>query len=217
LKTRTPVNVGMSYTPSPSYAISAGYFYGTTYGVTLSLRGNAAQTYPQGLRIGPKPPPPAIRTDSEREQALVILRDSRTPKALGAAGPFVAVPAPEEYRRTALRQALMVRGLGIRSVEFVGKSVVVNSRLTETPAAQCERLARITAMTFTVPTDLIVNDLDDPKGRVAFCATTPSPTRLASVDVKPAVQSDAGSAPPTGEAANTKAFRQRVQYGGPPE
>lgn len=211
LKIRSPVNVGLNYTPSSSYAISAGWFYGTTYGVTLSLRGNAATTYPQALRVGPRPPPAVIRTDDQQQVALIALRESRTLVNTGDAKPFITISTPMEAQQTALRQALMVQGLGVRGIEFVGKSVVINSHLAEVPAAQCERIARITAMTVTAPIDLIVSDLNDPKGRVVFCAATPQPTRIASADAKPAVQSDAGPTPPIDEDAKVRAFRQKIR------
>ena len=207
LKERTPVNIGLSYVPSPSYGISAGWFYGTTYGITLSLRGNAATTYPQAWRIGVKPPPAAVRTDDERQEALVALKESRAPKVLGATGAFVALPTPEEYQRTSLRQALMVQGLGIRGIEFVGKSVVINARLADADATPCERFARVASATVTTLTDIIVSDLDDPRGRVVFCSSKPQFTRLASADA--VAQRDA--TPGSDDNAKMRAFRQKIR------
>ncbi len=53
LKYRSPVNIGLSYRPVDALAVSAGWFYGTTYGFTVSLSGDANTTASTAERIGP--------------------------------------------------------------------------------------------------------------------------------------------------------------------
>lgn len=170
LKARSPVNIGLSYRPLDFMSVSAGWFYGTTYGFTVSFAGDPTTSYPTALRIGPKLPPPVIRTDTQQQAALVVLQGrNKSVEKARSAGLWVETPTPNQRARQDLLQAFYSEGRGVRDVEVEGKSLVVDANVRGNVAAQCAGYARIASASGTPLATLAMADLQDPAGRVTFC------------------------------------------------
>jgi hypothetical protein len=167
---RSPVNVGLSYRPANFFAVTGGWMYGSTYGLTLTVNGNAAATYPNSMRIGPQVPPPAVRPDNQQQSALLVMGQSgRHALETKSGGAWVHLPTPAERTRQDLLQAFMSEGRGVRNLEIHGKSLVVDAHLASNSSAQCRRYAQIASSAGAQLTAVAVNDLEDPSGAVTFC------------------------------------------------
>jgi hypothetical protein len=168
---RSPVNFGLSYRPTNFFAVTGGWMYGSTYGLGITVNGNATRNYPDAMRIGPKVPPPAVRPDSQQQVALTVLTQSgRQTLATKAGGPWVQIPTPAERAKQDILQAFMSESRGVRGVEISGQSVVIDAHLTNNSAAQCSHYAKIASAVSSSLTTVAINDLEDPKGHVTFCS-----------------------------------------------
>jgi hypothetical protein len=66
---RNPLNIGVSYSPWQNVEIGAGYFYGTLFGIRVSLSGNpSVDAFPR--RLGAPAPGAALRTADDRRRAV---------------------------------------------------------------------------------------------------------------------------------------------------
>ena len=66
---RYPVNIGVSYSPQANVQIGAGYFYGSIFGVRVSLSANpSVDPFPR--RLGAPAPAVALRSTDERRRAV---------------------------------------------------------------------------------------------------------------------------------------------------
>ena len=167
IKVRSPVNVGLSYRPLQFFAVSAGWFYGSTYGLTVTLNADPTTTYPSAIRIGAPIPPAVVRTDVQQQSALRLLHTrSRSP----GNGPWVNVPTPEARAKQDVLQALYSAGRGVRDVDIDGKSLVVDANLSGDPSRQCANYAQIAAINRLSLTSVALTDLQNPDGRVTFCS-----------------------------------------------
>jgi hypothetical protein len=171
-KVRSPINVGLYYRPAQALSLSAGWMYGTTYGVTLTVTGDATTTYPSAVRIGPAVPPPAIRTDSQQKSALTVMSQNRTEAAMAlrTGQPWVVISTPAERARQDLRQTFLSFSSGVRDVEVSGAALVVDAQIRGKAGAQCSSLARLASVADTQLTSVAVTDLQDPSGQVVFCS-----------------------------------------------
>ncbi len=169
---RSPVNFGLSYRPVSFFAITGGWMYGSTYGISLTVSGNANSTYPNAMRIGPKVPAPALRPDNQQLGALTVMSQNvRETLATKAGGPWVHVPTPAERTKQDLLQAFMGEGRGVRNVEIHGSSLVIDAHVSSNSAAQCQQYARIASSVGSHMTTIALNDLEDPRGTVVFCSS----------------------------------------------
>jgi hypothetical protein len=76
---RSQVNYGLSYDVSEATQVGIDWLYGTSLGGSVSLRLDPVHPqYPQ--KIEQPPPPVAVRTDEQRQQALAALEDLRDPR-----------------------------------------------------------------------------------------------------------------------------------------
>ena len=140
LVTRSPVNVGLSYSPSDSVSLSAGWFYGTTYGFTVSFHGDPTTKAPSAMRLGPKVPPPVIRDTTEQQHALLTMLDVNAEVAAQmAGGPWVRVPSQAERARQDVMQALLSESRGVRDVDIHGTTLVIDARRLSDTQTQCAR------------------------------------------------------------------------------
>lgn len=168
---RSPLNIGLSYRPTNFFAITGGWMYGSTYGLTVTVNGNAGRTYSNAMRIGPKVPPPAVRTDDQQQNALTVMGQSgRQVLTTKSGGPWVQIPTPAERTKQDLLQAFMSESRGVRGVEVHGQSVVIDAHLASNSAAQCSQYARIASTIGSRLSTVAINDLEDPKGAVTFCS-----------------------------------------------
>ncbi len=167
---RSPVNIGLSYRPIDAIALTAGWFYGTTYGFTVSVGGNTAQTYGPALRIGPKVPAAVIRTDAQQASALSIMMTRN--KDIGivrSGGAWVHVPTESERTRQTLLQTYFSETRSVRDVDILGKSLVVDARFQNNPQTQCAGYAQIALASRSELKTLALTDLQNPDGLVVFC------------------------------------------------
>jgi Exopolysaccharide biosynthesis protein YbjH len=170
LRVRSPANVGLSYRPLESFAVSAGWFYGTTYGFTVSVSADPTTTFPSALRIGPKVPPAVIRSDSQQQSALATMHERNDRAGSGVAGgAWVEVPSAASREKQDLLQAFYSETHGVRDIEFDGKSLVIDAHATDDPAAQCASFAQIASASGAPTTTLAMTDLQNPEGLVTFC------------------------------------------------
>jgi len=170
LKVRSPINLGLQYQPWSFLSLSGGWFYGSTYGLTVSVIGDPTTTYPSSMRIGPAVPPPAIRTDAQQRTALsLILESGKRMSSTKAAGLWVNVPTPEERSRQDLLQAFYSEVRGVRDVEINGTTLIVDASIAQSNNTQCASYARIASTTNTKITSIALADLEDPNGSVTFC------------------------------------------------
>lgn len=155
-RTRSPFNVGVAYHLFDSVTLSAGYYYGTTYGLVLTLFTDPTKPLAP-IRVGPDVPAPVIRSDLQQMQAL---EDFVYRKETGSA-------AANEYRPS---NAILSQKMGARDVEFVGKTLFVDVKFTSSATTQCDRYSRIAASLGERADTIAMSDLEDGSGQVKFCA-----------------------------------------------
>ncbi len=166
MKTRAPVNVGVSYALFSNLRIMAGWFYGTSYGATLTYATNPSivSTEP---RIGPPVPPAQIRTDLQQMSALRQLNPRDEPGLNSAQ--FWSGPAGRARAEQTLREALLSQSRGMKDLEITGRTLLVDAAYFEDANSQCEAYARIAAVN-QVPVDSIaLTDPGDASGAVSLC------------------------------------------------
>ena len=198
IRVRAPVNVGLSYRYG-ALSVSGGWYYGTTYGLTISLSGNAGKDIPSALRIGPPVPPAVVRDDGQQQSALTTMFDRNARgAAMQAGGPWVHVPTETEQTKLNLTQALLSEGSGVRGVEIQGPTLMIDARRTTDNQAQCARYALIASANAAGLTSVAMTDLQDNDGHVTFCSVA---TRVASAQDD--TQSDAQTGRDSADAANS--------------
>ncbi|GAA0542030.1 hypothetical protein FHS83_000215 [Rhizomicrobium palustre] len=181
LKVRSPTNVGLAYRPADSLMISAGWMYGTTYGLTIAISSDPTQNYPSAVRIGPAPTEPVIRTESERQAALSALqRRSSGAEAAKNGGVWVSVPAPRAQIRNELLQNFRSGSSDIRDITLEGQSLLIDARLHSDTHEQCNRYARIAAASSANIRWLAISDLQNTTGQTVMCSTEINRTQFAS-------------------------------------
>ncbi len=169
IKVRSPVNLGLSYRLYDTVAVSAGWFYGTTYGLTVNFNGDPT-TSVSAMRIGPEIPPPAVRDDVQQVYALTVLYDRNTHLVTEmTGGSWLHVPTDAEQVKQNLMQALLSESRGVRDIEMWSKTLVVDAQSRGDRQVQCARYAQIVSAAGTAATTLAVTDLQDTEGTVVFC------------------------------------------------
>jgi len=169
IKTRSPLNVGLSYRYG-ALTLAGGYFYGTTYGISVSIAGDTNKEVPSALRIGPPIPPAVVRDDQQQQGALIRLIDRNARSAdLRAGGPWVHVPTEAERTKLDLTQALLSESRGVRNIDIQGATLVIDAGRSSDGQAQCARYAMIASANGARLTSVAMTDLQDNDGRVTFC------------------------------------------------
>lgn len=182
IKIRTPFNVGLSYRLYESLSVSAGWLYGTSYGLTLSIGADATRATSL-QRFGPDLPEPVIRTPAEQMGALtgLLRKDVRAPSAV-----WVTLPkTPAEQDMLTIASAMMSEGAYVQDVDLTGKTLLVDSDLAYVSNAQCAGYAKIVANLDVNVDTVAVSNPKDPSGRVTICPIArpyPAAQRLASDD-----------------------------------
>lgn len=176
LHVRSPVNVGLSYQPFSTLGITAGWFYGSTYGLSIHLSGDPTKTYPSAMRIGPEVPRPAIRTDNEQQSALSVLQASNT---------RTRAMTPTQRARQEILQALYSQSRGVRDVQIHGNSLVVDAHINGDANKQCTTYARLASTEQSRFTTVALTDLQSPSGTVVLCQP-PRETTLAMTSAQTA-------------------------------
>jgi hypothetical protein len=170
LKLRSPFNVGLTFHPLDTISLSAGWFYGTTYGFSLNIHGDPTKTYPSAIRIGPVPPRPAIRTQVQQQNALSTLLDRNGQvRSSISGGPWVQVMTTPERTRQELREAVFSGTRSVRDVDFLGTSLIVDASIAADPDGQCATYARAASVAQSDIKTIAISDLQDPGGLVVLC------------------------------------------------
>jgi hypothetical protein len=172
-KVRVPVNVGVSYKPFDVATVSAGWFYGTSYGVTVTF--SADPTIPVSpQKFGPQIVQPVIRPAKQQIDALTqLIARTRPLDPTMPARPFVQLPNSKPRPDSlALASALMSVGTGVHDVDVSGRTVLIDASLTRTADRQCDRYAQIVSALAPRLETIALSDMDDPSGKVAICRIT---------------------------------------------
>jgi hypothetical protein len=197
LKVRSPVNVGLSYSPIGVVSVTGGWMYGSTYGVTVSLSGTPTTV---GLRPlnAPPVPPAVVRSDKQQEMALRQMMNANTRlDAFQAGGPWAAMPTPAEKAKQDLSQVLFAETRGVRDLEVLGTTLVINAVDYQNTTAQCASYAQAVPAADSRIATVAVSDLEDPSGHVTFCpvgagriadVSRPSPDASARPAIQAAVR-----------------------------
>ena len=142
LKVRSPVNVGLNY-QFGALSLTGGWFYGTTYGLALSIHGDPTDMQ-KSARVGPEVPPALVRDNTEQQGALrEVLDRSAHVAAVKVGGPWVHVPTEAELIKQDLKQALISEGRGVRDIDVEQTTLVIDARRQGSTQAQCARYAQI--------------------------------------------------------------------------
>jgi hypothetical protein len=162
---RMPVNMGLSYRPYDFVTVSAGWLYGSSYGVTITF--TADPTIPQSLyRVGPAAPHPTIRADQDQSRSLSLLLENKRPLQPGA--PFVSIGRANDPI-VAVRSALTSETIGVRDMELVGRTLMVDAVLTDQSQAQCGVYARVVSGLGTTIDTVAVSDIEHGEASVSLC------------------------------------------------
>ena len=204
---RSPVNLGLSYNVSDALSLSGGWFYGSTYGFRVTVRGDTTETARSALRVGPPIPPAIIRTDVEQQSALSIMQNRNAYVATTrAGGPWVHVATEAERTSQDLIQALLSEGRGVRNVDVVGSTLVIDARSLGDAHAQCARYAEIASSVVTHASSIAMTDLQNSTGFVTLCPVA-LPARYAQNDVQNNTASDGSTRSMNDQAALERTLR----------
>jgi Exopolysaccharide biosynthesis protein YbjH len=197
---RLPFNIGLAYRPISNVALTAGWFYGTSYGLTLSISANPNIPGTHD-RFSAHLPEPLIRSDRQQADAIAaLIKPDPAAAARASAPPWVQVPEPKPDPNRALVASLMAIGSGVRDVEVDGSLLVVNAQQKDA-RSQCGVYARIVSTVNANIHTVAVSDLRDGDGTTYFCkvdrsALDASDLRLAD-DTTPSPDVPAGDEPST--------------------
>ena len=183
LAVHSPFNVGLSYRLFDVATVSGGWFYGSNYGVTVSMATDpTAPVSPQ--KIGPEIVPPVVRPAKQQVDALSLLMARNRPsRAAVGVLPWVQLPTPrQDPDSLALASALMSETDGVHDVDVMGTTVLIDARLTQLASRQCDRYAAIVSELAGSLKSVAVSDMSSPSGKVAICAVAHNARFLSAND-----------------------------------
>lgn len=188
-----PVNFGLAYRPINHVTLEAGYLYGNTYGLSLTI--DADPTKPlQDTRLGVPPPPAKARSPEEQQAAIVNLSRHNVIGRRADEHPWLPQRYAGKDDRYALADALSNMDGSVWDYEIDGYTLLVNSRRSPS-SADCRSYARIPAVAGMNLKSVAVTDLRAGDGRVVTCNVTPLGVQVASA-ASPMSDAYAGAAPP---------------------
>lgn len=155
---RSPFNLGFSYQLSDGIQIGAGWYYGSSYGLTLSA-GSSMKGLAQSNRIGAPPPEIAVRSDDQQLLAVDIMRSRSGRISYGVL----------DVRQATFRQLLQSEGSGIRDLDLHGSVLTINAQTMNDVQGQCIKYARIVGTAAGAPATIALTDLNSPSGAVTLC------------------------------------------------
>ncbi len=174
IKIRMPVNIGVAYHPYEFITVAAGWLYGTSYGLSLTLAADPSiPTSP--FRVGPTVPVPVIRSDQDQSAALSMLVGQHALLPLGS--PFITVNHTADSIRE-IQASLFATTVGIRNIEPVGKTLMVDAHTISEPNYQCSAYARVISAAGAPFDTVAVSDIESGADSVAVCRVGPAKTPL---------------------------------------
>ena len=214
-KVRMPVNVGAAYRVFNIATVSAGWYYGTSYGVTVTF--NTDPTMPVSpQKFGPEIAPPVIRPAKQQIDALAqLLTRSRPLDRAIPARPWVQLPQPQADSDVAtITSALMSYGPGVQDVDVSGRTLLIDAALGKTGKLPCDGYAKIVSALAPRLETIALTNLDDRSGKVAICTIAHRASLLSdeSPDAATApAAAPAGGPPDLDPAAATRKIRDDVE------
>ena len=179
LNERIPLNFGLAYRPLNHIALGAGFLYGDTYGLSLTIDTDPTKPL-QPSRLGVQPPPVATRTHEQQEAAIVSLskRNVIAPQR-SADKPWLGPQYAQGDDLNALSDALAGVSDRVEDYEIDGYTLLVNVREPAT-ANQCQSYARLPALSNINLKSVAVTDLGKGNGQVVTCSVPRPGVQLAS-------------------------------------
>ena len=174
-KGKSPLNLGLTYAPTSGVTISAGWFYGYSYGAVLTFSTDPTLAS-QSTKVGTSPLPVSIRTDAERVSAVSEFVSHRD-----------AVERGDDRVR--------ISGGGtIENAEIIDRTLLVDVHVQGRARQDCSAYGRAAKAYGARIDNIAVTDLDDSKGRVVFCAVPKSKIVEASYKTEDDAPFDASAA-----------------------
>ena len=161
---RSPLSIGFSYDISDTLSVGAGWYYGSTFGATLSLAGDLSSAIPTRARSGPTAPDVSLRTAEQQQDAL--LRISERKWTGGSAG----LPGPAGPTGTVLGEILYRLEPGVRNVSMNQDTVIIDAVSEVHKRDQCGRYAKIVIGSEWPGGQIALMDTQDKLGNVLFCS-----------------------------------------------
>ncbi|HVP83430.1 MAG TPA: YjbH domain-containing protein [Rhizomicrobium sp.] len=185
-----PVNFALAYRPISHVTLEAGFLYGTTYGLSLTI--DADPTKPlEDARLGVPPPPAKTRTPEEQQAAIVNLSRHNV---IAGNHPWLPQRYAGKDDRYALTDALSGMDATVWDYEIDGYTLLVNAR-KQPSSADCRSYARLPAVAGLNLRSVAVADLRAGDGHVVTCNVPKPGVQLASA-AYPLSDAYAGQTPP---------------------
>lgn len=163
--TRAPVNVGLNYRPFNHVSVMAGYFYGTTWGLAVSVHFDPKQPL-YSERFSAPPPPPAIRSPEQRQLSLDELNKKTPIVALNNNGLALNLGSDP----TNLREVLAaVPSSAARDYEVDGRTLAIDVDGPVDMDAQCRIYAQVVGNSVAGIDTIALTDLSSNDGGVVLC------------------------------------------------
>ncbi len=195
-KVKSPINVGLAYRLWTSTTLTAGWFYGSSWGALVSFDLDPKAGPVQ--RLGPDLPSPTIRTDKQQMRAIALMVEQNHPER-----DVDLEPSNNIQNATALLQSA---DSGVRDAEINSGTLLIEAPVSSLKRhAQCDHYAEI-AQQFGIKFAYVaLANLQDSSGQVEICA----PAKL----VIAASHIDGGdntfNASPDGQSA----YRKKIEAG----
>lgn len=180
LRVRSPLNVGLAYKPLDSFALSAGWMYGATWGITLTVSGDTTKSISSAMRVGPAFPAPAIRNDREQSAAVAGLQQSgRAWHPRKSNAPWISLTSSSEAARLQLLQSFLNSAPNIRDVDVQDDTVIIETHFEGNPVSHCAQYYKVLASAQNDTKAIALMDTRSTDGRVILC---PSPAKSADLN-----------------------------------
>jgi len=206
-KVHSPLNFGLSYHFFDVATVSAGWYYGNSYGLTLSISADPT-TNVAPVRFEANLPQPVTRPDKGQIEALTVLLQRSAPiKPLPRDAAWIDFPqTPISEASTSLKATLVSTIQDVRDVEVIGRTVLIDAGAKRHGALTCNGYARIVSGVATTVDAVALSDVSDPSGNVTICriahyTDTGFPERLSASDT----QADSGGSPEVDDPATVLA------------
>lgn len=184
---RSPANFGITYSPWNWTAIALGWFYGSTFGGTLSFTIDPTKA-PSTSKIGPPPPAPVPRTDAEQLRAVAAFVEDRTQRTRPTPAKSHALQSASAFVDTITANAT----LRIATAEVDGNTLLVQAHSSASGLHLCHSLAENVRQALVDVDTVVIDNLDRPTDAANICAVqrvasaTPVPFTMAHPEPPPA-------------------------------
>ena len=165
---RSPLNFGLSYQLSPQFSLGAGWYYGSTYGLTISFGADPTTAEKSAVRLGAKSPEPTIRTEAQQRHALINYSSLKNIASQPA-------PADNSQRTNLYSEGLLNAEKNIRDLSVQSGVLIINAKREIYPKDQCNRYAKLVMSAHQTIRSVAVSDLQDRNGAITLCNIPDSP------------------------------------------